>query len=137
MLILFPYLYKISDHTTILILKFKFRFWALRAYFLIFIHDHTSFGAQILFQGSKGLFLPFDPQNYVFFGPYQITDPNFGAQIPFLGSECFFAFLNPKSVFILASYEILDRWIYHTIILILGFEGQIPFFGFKGLFSHF
>jgi hypothetical protein len=46
---------------------------------------------------------------------------NFGPQILFLGSEGLFSpFLTPKSIFFLAPFKILDRWIYHTTILILG-----------------
>jgi hypothetical protein len=110
-------------------------FWSPKVYFFLLhvkfpiLHDHIDFGPQILFLGSGGLFVPFwPPKVYTFLlhvkfpkdgyitRPYWFWAPNsvFGLWGPIS------VFLTPKSIFFLAPFKIPERWIYHTIILILG-----------------
>jgi hypothetical protein len=109
-------------HMTILILGLKFRFWVLKAYFYLFdplkyifssfklnswsmdtSHDHTNFGTQIPFLGSKGQFLPFGPLKV-----YIIT-----VLTPFLGSEDLFSPFWSYEVYIFFIYIkfLIDWWV--------------------------
>jgi hypothetical protein len=96
-------------------------------------HDHTDFGPQIPFMGSKGLFSPFRPLKvYIFFffikfliygcitRPLGFWNPNsiFGLWEPI------FTFMTTKSTHFLGLYKISDRSMGHMIYFI--FEPPVP-----------
>jgi hypothetical protein len=56
-----------------------------------------------------------------------ITD-NLGPEFRLRALEPYFCLLDPQSIFFLTSCKILDRWIYHTTILILGSGGLFASF---------
>jgi hypothetical protein len=120
------------------------------------------YGAWVPYSGSETLFLPFWPTKVYFFLLHvkfpidgYITRPYW-----FWALRLICALWTPKSTYFHTPFKILDRWIYHTTILILcnkfrfwalgayfsvldishdhiDFGPQIPFLGSGGLFSPF
>jgi hypothetical protein len=104
-------------------------------------HDHTDFGAQIPFFGSK--FSPLTPKSIFFLTPCKIPDRwiclttilSLGPKFRLWALMAHFCLLIPKSIFFLYPCKIPDRWMYHTTILILG--PKFRFWALGGLFLNF
>jgi hypothetical protein len=100
-----------------------FGLWKLICLFILVIYtSDTSLG-------SGDLFWLFDPLKYIT-RSYWYWSPNSGFGLWGL----IFALLTPKSIYFLYLFEIPDRWINHTIILILEPKLKLEFVGSEDFF---
>jgi hypothetical protein len=133
----------------------KFRFYALKAYFRVFdaqkyifsywymSHDHTVLVPKFCF-GLLRLILAFSPPKKYFFlllvkfpiNGYVTRSYGFCSSNSVFGLwRLIFAFLTLKSILFLTPCKIPDRWICHTIILIL--EPKFRFWALAAYFRFF